>query len=139
MFADSLATDVDMPGETLGWLATDYLMVGIIFILSYGDANLHRPVIVLNPRRDFGFRIPAEAFAPFPIKIDDLSTRTDCDLVIRMRLGSNFYFDGIATPKSGVVVASSGVDRLFSGQFITANRKVDTVAQPPGFECRSER
>ena len=104
MFADSLATDVDMPGEALSWFASDDLMVGIIFILSYWNANLHRPMTVLDPCCDFGFRIPAEAFAPFSIKIDDLSTRTDCDLVIRMCLGSNFYFDGIATPKSGVVV-----------------------------------
>ena len=113
-------------------------MVGIIFILSYWNANLHRPVTVLDPRCDFRFRTPAEAFAPFSIKINDLSTRTDCYLVIRMCLGSNFYFDGITTPKSGVVVASSGVDRLFSGQFITANREVDAVAQPPRFERRSK-
>ena len=127
-----------MPGEALGWLATDDLMVGIIFILSHGNANLHRPVIVLDSRRDFGFRTPAEDFGAFPIEIDDLSTRTDRDLVVRMRLGGDLYLDGIAMPKGRIVVASSGVDRLFSGQFITANREVDTVAQPPGFECRSK-
>ena len=113
-------------------------MVGIIFILGHGNANLHRPVIVLNPRRDFGFGTPPEAFTAFPIKIDDLSIRTDRDLVVRMRLGGDFDLDGIATPKGRIVVASSGVDRLFSKQFITANREVDTVVQPPGFERRSK-
>ena len=86
IIANSLTTNIDVPGQTQDRLSPDDLVIGIILVLRHRNPDLESPVIIVNLSRHLCFRIPAQpvAFRSAPIEIDNLSAGTDRDLIIGM-------------------------------------------------------
>src|SRR5438046_2409970 len=83
------------PREALRGLAADDLMQWVVLVVRHRDADLDGPVVVVDVRRDFGFRIPAIPLGPrrAAIEIDDLAIGADGDLIVGAGFGRELDLD----------------------------------------------
>ncbi|MFT5470584.1 MAG: hypothetical protein ACI8UO_005713 [Verrucomicrobiales bacterium] len=102
-------------------------MIGIVFVLRHGNADLDDPMIIRNMSRDLRLGGPAQTVGLIhtPVHVDDRSRWVHRDLVVAVKFGLQENLDGVPIPERGIFILLRGNSQGLPRLFFALNREVD--------------